>query len=144
MILGEPVLSGEALQAQLRIAHSCWIRFAFDFWLFFGVNAMEADGKTGECYWMLFLNDANPADPNHWLRTASRQEKFDYTLNRIAGFEDKFQEAVKAGGPDAVRDSFLVYYDGIIESLPVTRVTLLGDAAHPLTPCKLGLSHPSP
>ncbi len=136
IISGEPQLSGAALARQLQLGHSAWITFGPGFHLFNGLNEVSADGDTGSYYWLLYLPDPNPTDPGHWLRTATREEKYEYVLKKIGGIDEKFQEGVKAGGAEVISDNFSLYYDAVIESLPVSRVTLLGDAAHPLTPCE--------
>jgi hypothetical protein len=135
IILGETVLSGEALERQLQLGYSAWLTFYTNVRLFSGVRNMRPDGKSADIYWLIFYDDDKVAEPDHWLKTATPAEKYDYALNNLSELDPKFQEVLKLTGAEGVKDFPLIFWDALIEELPTSRVTLLGDAVHPMTPC---------
>ncbi len=136
IINGQAILSGAAMERQLQLGHSAWFVPTPNFYLFGGLTETLPDGKSGSYYWLLYTKDVNASNPDHWLRKASQEEKYEYATKTIAAMDPKFQELIKISGPKGVGDNFMLFHDAIIESLPVGRITLLGDAAHPMTPCK--------
>jgi len=151
-VVGEVNLTGAAFEHQLALSHSSYIAFAPEIAFFCGIQEVQLPAENGTTdakpvgayYWFLMQKDAQAASPDHWLRTASKQEKFDWVMSKMEEIDDSvygFREVLKLCGPEGVSDRFYLYHDAIIESLPVSRVTLLGDAAHPMTPCKSPFSY---
>jgi FAD binding domain len=135
-IVGELTLSGEAFKRQLALAHSAYISMnpAQGFWNFGGLHHALADGVSGRHYWMFMQPDANVAKPDHWLQTASQQEKLDYVLKSVATLSPKLREIYELTPASGIKKEPHIWRDLELDSLPASRVILMGDAAHTMTP----------
>ncbi|KAI0849365.1 putative monooxygenase [Daldinia vernicosa] len=133
---GETTLSGEAFERQLSISHSCYIAVGphpskcFEF---VGLNRVSPDGKSGQYYWFVTENDPSIADEDHWTKSASQAELYDHVTKLTSNFDPRFSEVVRLTPVSGVRPKPLMIRDAEIEHLPVGRITLLGDAAHPMS-----------
>ncbi|KAH8198843.1 hypothetical protein TruAng_007011 [Truncatella angustata] len=135
-IIGELKLSGAAFERQLSLGHSSWIAVASD-WkhrLFTGLQHVSSDGKSGDYYWFYTEHDDSVDRPDHWMRLASLGEKLAYVRRRISSFDPELREVVEATSADNIKDTHFLWRDAELPSLPLGRVALLGDAAHPMTP----------
>ncbi|KXX75963.1 Salicylate hydroxylase [Madurella mycetomatis] len=135
-VVGQLELSGEAFKRQLAIGHSGYmlIRPDLDFIGFAGLHYVHPDGQSARYYWNYLETDHSVADPNHWLQTASQQEKLDHVLKAIAPLAPKFREIFEMTRPDQIRQETHVWRDLELDSIPAGRVILMGDAAHAMTP----------
>ena len=135
-IVGELTLSGEAFKRQLALGHSAYIFVSPDlgFWNFAGLHYVLPDGVSGRHYWMLMQPDPNVADPDHWLQTASQQEKLDYVLKSVAKMPAKFREIFELTPASGIKKEPHIWRDLELDSLPAGRIVLVGDAAHAMTP----------
>lgn len=135
-IVGELTLSGEAFQRQLALGHSAYIFMSPDlgFWNFGGLHYVLPDGVSGRHYWMFMEPDPNVANPDHWLQTASPQEKLDYVLKSVAKLPSKFQEIFNSTPASGIKKVPYIWRDLELDSLPAGRIILMGDAAHAMTP----------
>jgi 2-polyprenyl-6-methoxyphenol hydroxylase-like FAD-dependent oxidoreductase len=129
-------LSGDAFKRQLELGHSAWVCASPDlgFWNFSGLHHALPDGVSGKHFWMFMQPDPKVADPDHWLQTASQQEKLDYVMKHVAKLEPKFREIFELTDVSGIRKGSHIWRDLELESLPVGRVVLVGDAAHAMTP----------
>ncbi|KAI1407932.1 putative monooxygenase [Hypoxylon sp. FL1857] len=137
IISGETNFSGGEFERQLSLAHSCYVVSSPGtpgYFLFVGLRQVTPDGNSGEYYWHLFIDDGVIEKEDHWLRSASQAEKLDYAMKLTSALEPKFTEVIRATPPSGVLAQPLNIRDGEIEDLPVGRITLLGDAIHPMTP----------
>jgi hypothetical protein len=139
IVMGETVLSDEALERQIQLGHSCWLTLNKHVRLFSGIKNIRPDGKSADIYWLTLHEDDKVTDPDHWLRTATREDKYNFALQSISDLDPKFQEVVMLSKAEAMKDIPLIFWDALIEDLPTSRVTLLGDAIHPMSPCKNNL-----
>ncbi|KAK8039631.1 hypothetical protein PG993_008042 [Apiospora rasikravindrae] len=145
---GECTLSGDLFVEQLEVAHSSYM---IDFpnaqhddgkkyHLFVGLNKVSPDGKSGEYYFTLLWTDPEVArDDTHetfWTRTASREELLAFVRRITAELPDKFRRVVDETKVEGMLSRQITIYTLILDedSLPAGRVTLLGDAAHAMTP----------
>ncbi|PGH21393.1 hypothetical protein AJ80_03310 [Polytolypa hystricis UAMH7299] len=135
-IVGEVTLSGEAFKRQLALGHSAYIFVSPDlgFWNFGGLHHALPDGVSGRHYWMFMHPDPKVADPDHWLQTATQQEKLDYVLKAVSKMPEKFREVFELTPASGVKKEPHIWRDLELESLPAGRVILVGDAAHAMTP----------
>ncbi|KAH8651230.1 hypothetical protein BX600DRAFT_554112 [Xylariales sp. PMI_506] len=134
IINAETELHGADLERQMRLGYNAWINFGPGFIQFAGVKSIATDAKSGTWYWFVYVPEETADAPHHWLRTATKTEKYEFALSSIQAADPAFHEILKVSGPDSVNEAFTLFYDAVIEDLPVTRVTLLGDAAHPIPP----------
>jgi hypothetical protein len=135
-IVGELDLSGEAFKRQLALGHSAYIFVSPDlgFWNFGGLHHVYPDGVSGRHYWMYMEPDPNVAEPNHWLQTATREEKLNYVLKNVSKMPPKFREIFESTPATGIKQEPHIWRDMELESLPAGRVILVGDAAHAMTP----------
>ncbi|KAJ5124077.1 FAD/NAD(P)-binding domain-containing protein [Penicillium bovifimosum] len=135
-IVGELDLSGEAFKRQLALGHSAYIFVSPDlgFWNFGGLHHVHPDGVSGRHYWMYMEPDPNVAEPNHWLQTATREEKLNYVLKKVSKMPPKFREIFESTPASGIKEEPHIWRDLELESLPAGRVILVGDAAHAMTP----------
>lgn len=140
-IVGELELTGEAFKRQLELGHSAYnlINPELGFIGFVGVHYVFPDGLGGRFYWMFMQPDTadiDITDATHWLQTSSSQEKLDHVKKTAAGLPDRLREIFELTPADGVRQEPHIWRDLELESLPSSRVALLGDAAHAMTPSR--------
>lgn len=75
-------------------------------------------------------------DGHFWTDSASAQELLDYTIRSLAGLDEDFIEPIRATPVTGILQPALRMRDMVPPPLPKGRVTLLGDAVHPMVPCK--------
>ena len=135
-IIGELDLSGEAFKRQLVLAHSAWIlvKPELDVWIFGALHHAYPDGVSGRHYWMFMQPDTNVGKPDHWLRSATQQQKLDHVLKAVAKLPPKFREIFELTPTNGIQKEEHLWRDLELQSLPAGRIVLLGDAAHAMTP----------
>lgn len=135
-IVGEVELSGEEFKRQLALGHSAYVYVSPDlgFWNFCALHHVLPDGISGKHYWMFMQPDVRVAEPDHWLQTATQEEKLDHVMNAVAKMPPKFRELFELTPIEGVRKQPHVWRDLELDSLPAGRVILVGDAAHAMTP----------
>ncbi|KUM65543.1 hypothetical protein ACN42_g1533 [Penicillium freii] len=80
------------------------------------------------------MQPSDVSDPNHWLQTASPQEKRDRVLKAIGGMPAELREIFEQTPVEGIHPESHVWRDIELDSLPFDRVILVGDAAHAMTP----------
>ncbi|KAJ9481870.1 hypothetical protein VN97_g11584 [Penicillium thymicola] len=134
-VVGELTLSGEAFKRQLSLGHSGYMCIRPDLGLiaFVGLHYTLPDGLFGR-YYCNYMQTSDISDPNHSLHTASPQEKRDRVLKAIGGMPAELREIYEQTPVEGIRPESHVWRDIELDSLPVGRVILVGDAAHAMTP----------
>lgn len=61
-------------------------------------------------------------------------------MNKLDGLDDEYVEPIRATLVEGILQPALRMRDMVPPKLPTGRVTLLGDAVHPMVPCKKHLS----
>jgi len=135
-IVGEVELSGDAFKRQLELGHSAYVYNspALGFWNFSALHHVLPDGVSGKYYWMWMQGDPKVAEPDHWLQTASQQEKLDHVVKEVAQMPAKIRELFESTPAEGIKKQSHIWRDLELESLPAGRVVLVGDAAHAMTP----------
>ncbi|KAH7064494.1 hypothetical protein BKA63DRAFT_572393 [Paraphoma chrysanthemicola] len=136
--VGELELSGETFKRHLSLGHSgiMCIRPDLGFVSFVGLHYVNPDGLSARYYWNLMEYDSNVAKPDHWLQTATKQEKLERALKVTEKLSPELREIFELTKPEHIRDEQHVFRDIEIESLPNGRVVLMGDAAHAMMPIR--------
>ena len=102
--------------------------------LFVGVNAISEDLESANYYW--FLSRPNSNTSTSWKTQSSQRELLQMALEWSQWLPDKFKEIIEVTKvQDMMAPSFIVK-DLLLDGLPNKRITLLGDAAHAMSPCK--------
>ena len=135
-VVGETTLEKEQFQRQLEIAHSAYVAMAGSSRIFVGLNSVSEGGLTGNYYWTISWYDPEAQHEPYWTAAASKQELYAKALEVSKSFEPRFVEIIQLTNVDNILTPPLVLRDMILEHMPNGRITLLGDAAHPMTPCK--------
>ncbi|XXH02031.1 hypothetical protein Hte_008396 [Hypoxylon texense] len=137
MVVGETTLSGKLFENQLALGHSCYVRSGPEdsgYFFFCGLSRVNPDGNSGRYYWYVVDEDDDVDKEDHWLHSASQAEKLDYAIKVTRTLEPKFTEIIRSTPVSGMRTHSLLVRDAMIHDLPVSRITLLGDAVHPMTP----------
>ncbi|KAI1086378.1 putative monooxygenase [Rostrohypoxylon terebratum] len=136
MIIGETTVSGECFERQLSLGHSCYIKSAVDSsnFLFVGLSEVSPDGTSGQYYWYATQKDENAGKNDHWLYSALQTEKLEHALKSTSPLDPKFTEIIRETPASGILEYPMILRDIEIDELPMGRVTLLGDAAHAMTP----------
>ncbi|KAI1810381.1 FAD/NAD(P)-binding domain-containing protein [Poronia punctata] len=134
-IWGEIRLSGDAFERQLSLGHSAYAFVSPNIkgFVFVALNKVNKD-LSGDYYWYVGWEDFDVNDPEYWLNHASKKAKYDRVMEATASLEPRMREVFELTDVEGILPGQRVFWDGEITSLPVGRITLLGDAIHPMTP----------
>jgi hypothetical protein len=100
-----------------------------------GLNKVNED-LSGDYYWSIGWEDHDVSKPDYWLKNASKAAKYDHVMKMTESLEPKFREIFQLTSVDRIIPRQTVYQYGEISCLPGGRYVVVGDAAHPMTPCK--------
>ncbi|KAK9420619.1 putative Monooxygenase [Seiridium unicorne] len=138
VIVGETTLTGDAFERQISLGHSAYVGIAGDRArsIFVGLNKVSEDGKVGSYYWFYMISDETIDKPDHWTRHASRAERLEKALQDSKALDEKFREIIKLTPVEGIRSDSFSFRDAEIgkDEYAVRRVTMLGDASHPMAP----------
>lgn len=138
-IAGQVTLSGDAFIRQLELGHSGYMVMnpTQGFFSFCGLHHALADGASGRHYWVLMQPDNDISEPNHWLQSASQQEKLDHVLKLVkSGLSPRHRELFELTPVEGIKDVPHIWRDLELDVDDVSPgpVILLGDAAHAMMP----------
>lgn len=141
-VVGEGRLSGRDFERQLELGYSGYV--ASDAGskgdgrgqMFAGLNSVSEDGKSGNYYWAMTYFDPTASNLPHWTSSVSKERRYKLALEKTSHLLPEFREIIENIGPEGISDNPLCFREVEIKSLPAGRVTLVGDAAHCMTPCK--------
>ncbi|KAI9746347.1 MAG: hypothetical protein M1818_000059 [Claussenomyces sp. TS43310] len=126
----------EAFKRQLEVGHSAYIFVDPELgsYNFGGLHHVLPDGVSGRHYWMFMQPDPKVAKPDHWVQTASQQEKLDHVLKSVAKLPPKFREIFESTPASGIKEERYISRDLELNSLPAGRIVLVDNAAHAMTP----------
>ncbi|TGJ81059.1 hypothetical protein E0Z10_g7711 [Xylaria hypoxylon] len=138
VISGFCTLHGEELDEQLRLGHSL---YAVDMDsingspMIFLVTLVEVypDGDSGRIGWALIWPDEGATKEDFWVYNATAQEQFDFVVEKTKDLPAKYLTTLKRSDPETTVP-VLRLHTLLMDSMPTGRITLLGDAAHAMTP----------
>lgn len=138
-IVGRVTVAGKAFERQLSLGHSSYLVPVGDLWFFNGLlEVTEVNGEWHGTYvWNYFWFVKDMEEKRYWEHEASPSRRLQNVLENMEHVDEKFTEIVRLTGENGIRNESLVLREAEIEELPQDKnVTLLGDAAHAMTPCK--------
>lgn len=91
------------------------------------------DGKGGRYFFHLMQRHPNAGQDDFWTSKASAEQLLDEARRLTAGLPARFKKVIDKATPGGVRVPPIRMYCLLLDSLPESRVTLLGDAAHAMT-----------
>ncbi|KAK4675949.1 hypothetical protein QC764_507720 [Podospora pseudoanserina] len=148
VVAGDVVLEGEEVKRQLRNGHSAYVSVGKEWGLFVGLNKLvnvkadeegDVEGMKGEYYWILSRFDKDVADEKHWTKTMTDEEKLAMAKEKIKEMREEFRIVVEKTTVEGLKSSaWSMWYSAVqgAEDLKTSRVVLIGDAAHPMTPAR--------
>lgn len=143
-IVGQPKLNKEQYERQMRLGHSANMSLRTDdpHTLFSALRHVDPDKEHAQYYWMHAWPDADAEKGDHWTEHASQQELYDYTVKSITKHSPELQRVIIDTKPEDIMLPPLLLRDlDLGDTMPNRRITLLGDAAHAMTPSELRTTH---
>ena len=135
LLIGQTTLNKEQYRRQLSLGHSVYVALGPGFRLFCGLNSITPDAAFANYYWMVAWHDPVAAQEPYWTATASKQESYEAALEKTKSLDPKFTEIIRLTKVEQMMTPPIVMRDMAPERIPEgRRVTLIGDAAHPMTP----------
>ncbi|KAK3984089.1 FAD-dependent urate hydroxylase [Cladorrhinum sp. PSN332] len=153
-IMGEVKLDAADTEKQLQLGHSVVLVVGPEtkFQLFVGLNRLDAGVQTDEqsegtgkeveggyFYWILSRFDEDVVEnEGHWARCEGTEGKLKRAKEMVLGLREELRMVVERTGVEGVKSGgWSAWWDAEIEEVPpVSRVILIGDAAHPMTPVR--------
>ncbi|KAJ3541420.1 hypothetical protein NM208_g4621 [Fusarium decemcellulare] len=139
--VGMTQLSKAQYEYQFRnFARSLYVVEAPTAHLFTGLRSISPDGETADYYWMVFrhLTEAEKHIKNRSIDDWSDEEILNAALDTVQKINPRFNEVVWLTKPEGIHRPALYMEDFLPppEGFGGNLVTLLGDAAHKMTPFK--------
>ncbi|KAI0454783.1 putative monooxygenase [Xylaria acuta] len=138
IIQGFCTLHGEEMDEQLRLGHSLYIVDmnsvnGAPMVLLVTLVEMYPDGESGRIGWALIWPDERATKEDFWVYSATGQEQYDFVVEKTKKLPAKYLTTIKRSDPQT-SVPVLRLYSLMMDSMPTGRITLLGDAAHAMTP----------
>ncbi|KAI8624184.1 putative monooxygenase [Xylariaceae sp. FL1651] len=103
-------------------------------WFMSFTDKIAPDAKSGKFYFSLIWKDPAAAEKDFWIYSATKEQLYKCMRQRAATIPTRFSNVIKKAKPEGVKTPPLRLSTLVLKSMPVGRVTLLGDAAHSMTP----------
>ena len=134
IIIGETKLSKEQYEKFLPKGPSYLVVTSSSVRLFVGLKNVADDQQSADSYWLINWRDPAGAEDSFWTKHASKQEMYDFAVKRSKEIHPSLTEVIGLTPAEGIMRPPLTFRDMVPEDLPTGRVTLVGDAAHPMTP----------
>ena len=134
-INGELKLDQSQYQSQFSIGRSFYVTFSKEYSLFVGVNRISEDEKLADYYWFFTWQDTAAASPDYWTHKATKAEIYKKMKEAAKEFPEELRGVLDLTKEENILTPPLKLRTCTVESIPNGRVTLMGDAAHTVTPC---------
>ncbi|KAJ5109038.1 hypothetical protein N7456_005713 [Penicillium angulare] len=134
IVVGQVEATPEQYQRWLELATSFSVCFTDTRRLFVGLKSVSADLKTANFYWMFGWSDENAKNSPYWTDNASQSELHKFVMENLHGIDEEYTEPFRATAIEGILQPPLQMRDMVPPTLPRGRITLLGDAIHPMVP----------
>ncbi|KAH6718395.1 hypothetical protein BKA61DRAFT_599561 [Leptodontidium sp. MPI-SDFR-AT-0119] len=105
----------------------------------FGLRSITPDKSSAQFYWVLGFWSKDPEAESAWLEKASKESLYDKAIELTDGWPSMLTEIIHHTGSDGMFAPPIKFFEFVPPpTLPGKRVTLLGDAAHAMTPFRGG------
>lgn len=131
-VVGGAVLPKVVYERQLQPSHSYHLVFGTDCRLVTLIGSVAPDKQSAWYYWRVNWIDEDARQEDYWLRTASAADRLALARRKCAQIDPRPKEVLEATAPDGM-GGYIPVRDLIPATVPDGRVTLLGDAWHPMT-----------
>jgi 2-polyprenyl-6-methoxyphenol hydroxylase-like FAD-dependent oxidoreductase len=135
-VVANVILDREQLERQFKLGASAYIIRERNYRFFVGVRHVSDDASHAELYWLWAQLNPDAVHGPLWPVNASKQEQYDFVMSCASNLDPKFKEILLLSKPEDIHSPALVLRDMVVEEMPSGRITLLGDAIHPMTPCE--------
>lgn len=137
IISGEVNLSPTEYSHQCSIAQSYYAVYGPSFNLFVGLSNYTS--SQSKHYWIFTWKDENAVNPDFWVKSAAPEEMLKFVRDAAKEIDPKFRRILELQDPSGMVIPF-----SLKEVIPVPLSgedtkepwTVMGDAAHSMTPCK--------
>lgn len=134
MIVGDVDLNKEQVEHELDLGPSLYLARGKKYRIFNALKTVSEDKQSAHGYWMFSWADQDGA--NHetfWTTRATQKELLNFVLENTKEFDPKLTQLMRLTKPEGIYNPTLHVQDWVPTDLPVGRVTLIGDAVHPMT-----------
>ena len=131
-IIGGAVLPKDVYERQLQLAHSYHLVFGPGCRFLTLLGSVAEDKQSAWYYWVANWIDKDAAHEDYWLRSASAAKKLELAKQKCAQIDASLKEVLEATQPHGIL-AYIPVRDLEPSAIPEGRVTLLGDAFHPMT-----------
>lgn len=135
VIAGNVTLNREQSDRQSALGQSFYVVIANKLRFFVGPRSYYEDLSEAYYYWLFFFPDEAARSPGFWIDSASSEELLKFVTAKCADFHPDLKEILSYQKVEEMHKPF-VMYDCVPEACPPGPITLIGDATHPMTPCK--------
>lgn len=139
VIFGDRRVDKAMYERFLEHANSFYLVEGVQARVFVGVHNISEDLQSADMYWEVVWADPSVTelDNKHWLFNTSRHELRELAVKLAAGIPAELREIIDTSTDEDIVMPLVKFREFMTpDSLPEGRVTLLGDAAHSMTPCE--------
>ncbi|KAK8084489.1 monooxygenase [Apiospora hydei] len=143
LVSGDVHLTKQEMESQMTLSHSSYLvdfpgaEDGKTYHLFVGLDKLSSpsDPESGADYYFHLTGEDEAADGDgFWTYSATREELCAFALRQARDLPERFRCVIDKATAERMKTPPVRLNTLIMESLPVGRVTLLGDAAHVMTP----------
>ncbi|MCJ1475495.1 hypothetical protein MMC13_004158 [Lambiella insularis] len=134
-IFGEVVLPPAQYQPLRDLASSVILAGAPDIHLQIGQLSMAKDRSSAQFFWILMSRREEPKELADWVSKAGRQEIYDFAIKATKHLHPAMSNLIRFGGVNSIvqpQPGFVEFVPP--DTLPETRVSVLGDSGHTMIP----------
>ncbi|MCJ1360449.1 MAG: hypothetical protein MMC33_010454 [Icmadophila ericetorum] len=134
MIIGDVELNKEQYEHELKMGPSMYMARGRKYRVFNALKSVSEDKQSAHGYWMFSWPDKD--GENHdtfWTTKASQKELLDFALENSKDFDPNLNQLIRLTKLKDIYQPTLHVQDWVPIDLPMGRVTLLGDAVHPMS-----------
>lgn len=138
--IGNATLTKAQYEKQFKsFARSLYVAETRSAYIFVGLHHVSSNHETAYYYWMVFRHHSDSEkESNHSTTDWSNERLYQAALESASSLNPKFLEIVRLSSPEGMVQvpSFMDTWAPPEDGFSTDRVTLLGDAAHKMTPCE--------